>query len=132
MSESSKRRLLARAKAKQQMHQLKAGSSAQIDGQELAAAKESYQQVTGKCHAVIELDEAPGPKRPQVPDHLQVVFTAEDENDLAVDPASMDMWLCMKWAITTTKRAKRTYEDGRSKVAEAGKVLQDHANLIKD
>lgn len=28
--------------------------------------------------------------------------------------------------------AKRAYEDGRSKMAEAGKVLQDHANLIKD
>lgn len=44
----------------------------------------------------------------------------------------MDMWLCMKRAITTAKHAKRTYEDSHSKVAEADKVLQDHANLIKD
>ncbi|CAL2277638.1 unnamed protein product [Prunus armeniaca] len=46
--------------------------------------------------------------------------------------ASMDMWLCMRRAINTAKRAKKVYEDGRAKVAEAGKALQDHANLLKD
>ncbi|CAL2225171.1 unnamed protein product [Prunus armeniaca] len=44
----------------------------------------------------------------------------------------MDMWLCMKRAIMVTERAKKAYEDGRSKVVEAGKVLKDHANLVKD
>lgn len=43
----------------------------------------------------------------------------------------MDMWLCMKRAITASERVKRAYDDGRLKVAEASKVLQDHANLIK-
>ncbi|CAL8163049.1 unnamed protein product [Prunus armeniaca] len=37
--------------------------------------------------------------------------------------ASMDMWLCMKRAIMTAERAKMAYEDGRSKGAEASKVL---------
>ncbi|CAL2239559.1 unnamed protein product [Prunus armeniaca] len=44
----------------------------------------------------------------------------------------MDMWLCMKRAITTAERAKKVYEDGRAKVAEASKALQDHAHLLKD
>ncbi|XP_021829572.1 uncharacterized protein LOC110769840 [Prunus avium] len=46
--------------------------------------------------------------------------------------ASMDMWLCMKRAINAAERAKRLYEDGRSKVADATKALQDHANLVQD
>ncbi|KAL6284824.1 hypothetical protein ACE6H2_015753 [Prunus campanulata] len=46
--------------------------------------------------------------------------------------ASMDMWLCMKRAITAAERAKRMYEDGRSKVADAAKALQDHASLVQD
>ncbi|XP_020424639.1 KNR4/SMI1 homolog [Prunus persica] len=45
--------------------------------------------------------------------------------------ASMDMWLCVKRAITAAERAKKAYEDGRSKVAEAGKALQEHALLAK-
>ncbi|KAL6284710.1 hypothetical protein ACE6H2_015639 [Prunus campanulata] len=44
----------------------------------------------------------------------------------------MDMWLCMKRAITAAERAKRMYEDGRSKVADAAEALQDHANLVQD
>ncbi|KAL6269364.1 hypothetical protein ACE6H2_026275 [Prunus campanulata] len=46
--------------------------------------------------------------------------------------ASMDMWLCMKRAITAAERAKRMYEDGHSKVTDAAKALQDHANLVED
>ncbi|BBG99546.1 hypothetical protein Prudu_009268, partial [Prunus dulcis] len=46
--------------------------------------------------------------------------------------ASMDMWLCVKRAITAAERAKKAYDDGRAKVAEAGKVLQDHAQLFKE
>lgn len=38
----------------------------------------------------------------------------------------MDMWLCMRRAINAAERAKKLYEEGRSK------VLQDHANLLKD
>lgn len=30
------------------------------------------------------------------------------------------------------ERAKKAYEDGCAKVAEVDKVLQDHANLVKD
>ncbi|CAL8150920.1 unnamed protein product [Prunus armeniaca] len=46
--------------------------------------------------------------------------------------ASMDMWLCMKRAINAAEKAKNAYEDGRARVAEAGKAIQDHANLAKD
>ncbi|CAL8115901.1 unnamed protein product [Prunus armeniaca] len=46
--------------------------------------------------------------------------------------ATMDMWLCMKRAITVAERAKKAYEDGRAKVAEAGKALQDHDHLLQD
>ncbi|KAI5321484.1 hypothetical protein L3X38_030555 [Prunus dulcis] len=46
--------------------------------------------------------------------------------------ASMDMLLCMERAINAAESAKRAYDDGHSKVAESGKVLQDHANLIKE
>lgn len=38
----------------------------------------------------------------------------------------------MKRAITAAECAKRAYDDGHAKFAEAGMVLQDHANLIKD
>ncbi|CAL2247790.1 unnamed protein product [Prunus armeniaca] len=46
--------------------------------------------------------------------------------------ASMDMWLCVKRAINAAEKAKKAYEDGRARVAEAGKAIQDHANLAKD
>ncbi|CAL2229639.1 unnamed protein product [Prunus armeniaca] len=46
--------------------------------------------------------------------------------------ASMDMWLCVKRAINATEKAKKAYEDGRAKVAEAGKAIQAQANLAKD
>ncbi|CAL8088572.1 unnamed protein product [Prunus armeniaca] len=46
--------------------------------------------------------------------------------------ASMDMWLCMKRAITAAERAKKAYDEGWAKVAEAGKALQAQANLVKD
>ncbi|KAI5349209.1 hypothetical protein L3X38_002096 [Prunus dulcis] len=35
-------------------------------------------------------------------------------------------------AITVAERAKKAYDDDRAKVAKARKVLQDHANLVKD
>lgn len=44
----------------------------------------------------------------------------------------MDMWMCMRRAINAAERAKCAYDGGRSKVAEVSKVLQDHANLLKD
>ncbi|CAL9018063.1 unnamed protein product [Prunus brigantina] len=46
--------------------------------------------------------------------------------------ASMDMWLCAKRAINAAEKAKKAYEDGRAKVAEAGKAIQTQANLVKD
>ncbi|BBN68171.1 hypothetical protein Prudu_309S000300 [Prunus dulcis] len=46
--------------------------------------------------------------------------------------ASMEMWLCVKRAITAAERAKRAYDDGRAKVAEAGKALQEHAQLLRE
>ncbi|CAL2245329.1 unnamed protein product [Prunus armeniaca] len=46
--------------------------------------------------------------------------------------ASMDMCLCVKRAINAAEKAKKLYEDGRAKVAEAGKAIQAQANLAKD
>ncbi|CAL9018473.1 unnamed protein product, partial [Prunus brigantina] len=46
--------------------------------------------------------------------------------------ASMDMWLCMKRAINAAERSKKAYEDGRAKVAEAGKAIQANEDLAKD
>ncbi|CAL2272496.1 unnamed protein product [Prunus armeniaca] len=46
--------------------------------------------------------------------------------------ASMDMWLCVKRAINAAEKTKKAYEDGRAKVAEAGKTIQAQANLAKD
>ncbi|CAL8136723.1 unnamed protein product [Prunus armeniaca] len=46
--------------------------------------------------------------------------------------ASMDMWLCVKRAINAAEKAKKAYEDGKAKVAEAGKAIQAQANLAKD
>ncbi|BBG99119.1 hypothetical protein Prudu_008709, partial [Prunus dulcis] len=46
--------------------------------------------------------------------------------------ASMEMWLSVKRAISAAERAKRAYDDGRAKVAEAGKAIQDHAQLLKE
>ncbi|BBG99708.1 hypothetical protein Prudu_009485, partial [Prunus dulcis] len=46
--------------------------------------------------------------------------------------ASMEMWLCVKRAISAAERVKKAYDDGRAKVAEAGKALQDHAQLLKE
>ncbi|CAL9018120.1 unnamed protein product [Prunus brigantina] len=43
-----------------------------------------------------------------------------------------DMWLCVKRAITAAEKAKKAYEDGGAKVAEAGKAIQVNANLAKD
>ncbi|CAL2276723.1 unnamed protein product [Prunus armeniaca] len=36
---------------------------------------------------------------------------------------SMDMWLCIKRAINAAEKAKKAYEDGRARVAEAGKAI---------
>lgn len=44
----------------------------------------------------------------------------------------MDMWLCIKRAITAAERAKKAYEEGMVKVVEAGKALQAQAHLVKD
>ncbi|CAL2265887.1 unnamed protein product [Prunus armeniaca] len=44
----------------------------------------------------------------------------------------MDMWLCVKRAINAVEKAKKAYDDGRAKVAEAGKAIQAQANLAKD
>ncbi|BBH05777.1 hypothetical protein Prudu_017264, partial [Prunus dulcis] len=46
--------------------------------------------------------------------------------------ASMEMWLCVKRAISAAERAKKAYDDGRAKVAKAGKAIQDHAQLLKE
>ncbi|CAL8096170.1 unnamed protein product [Prunus armeniaca] len=40
--------------------------------------------------------------------------------------------LCMRWAINAVERAMKAYEDGRAKVAEAGKALQNDTHLVKD
>ncbi|CAL8114255.1 unnamed protein product [Prunus armeniaca] len=38
---------------------------------------------------------------------------------------NMEMWLGMKRAVNTAERVQKKYEEGRAKVAEAGKMLQD-------
>lgn len=43
----------------------------------------------------------------------------------------MDMWLCVRRAINAVERAKKAYDNSRSKVTEAGEVLQDHVVLVK-
>ncbi|CAL2245635.1 unnamed protein product [Prunus armeniaca] len=35
------------------------------------------------------------------------------------------MWLGMKWAINAAERVQTKYEEGRAKIAKAGKLLQD-------
>ncbi|CAL2227547.1 unnamed protein product [Prunus armeniaca] len=35
-------------------------------------------------------------------------------------------------AINATEKAKKAYEDGMARVAEAGQAIQAHANLAKD
>ena len=37
----------------------------------------------------------------------------------------MEMWLGMKRAVNAAERAQKRFEDGRAKIAEAGKMLQD-------
>ncbi|CAL8167671.1 unnamed protein product [Prunus armeniaca] len=37
--------------------------------------------------------------------------------------ANMEMWLGMKRAVNMAERVQKKYEDGRAKVAEAGKML---------
>ncbi|BBG99218.1 hypothetical protein Prudu_008831 [Prunus dulcis] len=55
------------------------------------------------------------------------------QSKLSTTPkASMEMWLCVKRAISAAERAKKAYDDGRAKVAEAGKAIQDHAHLLKE
>ncbi|CAL9007051.1 unnamed protein product [Prunus brigantina] len=39
--------------------------------------------------------------------------------------ANMEMWLGMKRAVNAAERAQKRFEDGRAKIAEAGKMLQD-------
>ncbi|KAL6278781.1 hypothetical protein ACE6H2_022382 [Prunus campanulata] len=37
----------------------------------------------------------------------------------------MEMWLCVKRAINAAERYQKKFEESRSKIAEAGKMLQD-------
>ncbi|CAL9015108.1 unnamed protein product, partial [Prunus brigantina] len=39
--------------------------------------------------------------------------------------ANMEMWLGMKRAVNAAERAQKRFEDGRAKIPEAGKMLQD-------
>ncbi|CAL2256644.1 unnamed protein product [Prunus armeniaca] len=39
--------------------------------------------------------------------------------------ANIEMWLGMKRAVNTAERVQKKYEDGRAKVSEAGKLIQD-------
>ncbi|CAL8991630.1 unnamed protein product [Prunus brigantina] len=39
--------------------------------------------------------------------------------------ANMEMWLGMKRAVNTAERVQKKFEDGRAKIVEAGKMLQD-------
>ena len=37
----------------------------------------------------------------------------------------MDMWLCAKRAVNAAERYQKRFEEGRSKIADAGKMLQE-------
>lgn len=57
--------------------------------EELLVANKSYQQVTGKRPAIIEMDATPVPKKPRVPDHLRDVLAAKDDDNLDADPITI-------------------------------------------
>lgn len=44
----------------------------------------------------------------------------------------MVIWLCVKRAITAARKSNRTYNDCREKVAETGKLLQNHLALVRE
>ncbi|CAL8134909.1 unnamed protein product [Prunus armeniaca] len=109
-------------------------------------------RAAGKRPFTVDVDADPAPKRGQQTEPARAVFSAEDNEapseavTLACPSktvqfvtlaclqasASMDMWLCVKRAINAAEKAKKLYEDGRAKVAEAGKAIQAQANLAKD
>ncbi|KAI5313073.1 hypothetical protein L3X38_042247 [Prunus dulcis] len=137
MSEPSKRRLLLGMKEKKQRQPLPLASpgmtEANLDNQTLADHLRKQPQL-------VDLEAQPVPKRNRTSVQPRAVFSVEDEEG-PTEPvtlacpskmAFMDMWLCMKRAITAVQRAKKAYEDSRSKVAEAGKAFHEHANIVKD
>ncbi|XP_034219135.1 uncharacterized protein LOC117630536 [Prunus dulcis] len=69
------------------------------------------------------------PEVDELPKRLLLAVLTDTRNRSS---ASMEMWLCVKRAISAAERVKKAYDDGRAKVAEAGKAIQDHAHLLKE
>ncbi|CAL2234244.1 unnamed protein product [Prunus armeniaca] len=152
MSEETRRRLESRAPQKKKTGSLKPktkqprqaeGASAQEgtpgDRQqerrvaEAELIREAHLQVTEKRVIEGALDVTLLPKRPRGPNE-EAAFLVSDEEDAEAEPvniacpqkvANMEMWLGVKRAINAAERVQKKYEEGRAKIAEAGKLLQD-------
>ncbi|CAL9029349.1 unnamed protein product, partial [Prunus brigantina] len=109
----------------------------------------------------VDLDAEPAPKRGRQADGTRAIFVAEDD-DAPADPVTLacpsktvqfanHMILGSQMELSEIEdlpkkllreeagrafrlqaSAKKAYDDGRAKVAEAGKAIQDHAHLVKD
>ncbi|CAL9017598.1 unnamed protein product, partial [Prunus brigantina] len=92
---------------------------------EAELVREAHLQATGKRVIEGALDVTPLPKRPRGPNEDVAVLVPDDDEDTEAGPANMEMWFGMKRAVNTAERAQKKFEDGRAKIAEAGKMLQD-------
>ncbi|CAL8102300.1 unnamed protein product [Prunus armeniaca] len=105
--------------------------------------REAHLQVTEKRVIEGALDVTLLPKRPRGPNE-EAAFLVSDEEDAEAEPvniacpqkvvpfvncfidgANMEMSLGVKRAINAAERVQKKYEEGRAKIAEAGKLLQD-------
>ncbi|KAL6274761.1 hypothetical protein ACE6H2_025453 [Prunus campanulata] len=107
------------------------------------AADAASSKASGKRPLTVDLDAASTPKRTvQFANHMivgsQMELSEIDElpkralREEAGRAFRLQATLCMKRAINAAERSKRMYEDGRAKVADAAKALQDHASLVQD
>ncbi|CAL9010607.1 unnamed protein product, partial [Prunus brigantina] len=129
MSESSKRRLMLGSEGKKKRSrqaETVPASSAGVD-----VDNQTLSERLGR----LDTDSAPPRSAAAGPSPIRGV-SSEGTSSRAASKrpftASMDMWLCVKRAINAAEKAKKAYDDGRAKVAEAGKAIQDHAHLVKD
>ncbi|CAL2237955.1 unnamed protein product [Prunus armeniaca] len=108
----------------------------------------------GKRLVTVDLEAEPAPKRSRQGVVPMAILAAEDDDNpakpitigsqmelseieelpkkLLREEAGRAFRLQALRAITAAERAKKAYEDGRARVAETGKALQDHAHLLKD
>ncbi|CAL2257390.1 unnamed protein product [Prunus armeniaca] len=104
--------------------------------------REAYLQVTGKRVIEGALDVTPLPKRPRGPNEEVIVLVPDDEEDADAEPVNVacprkvvpfvncyidgaQMELSELEQLSTKTASKLKYEEGRAKIAEVGKLLQD-------